>query len=122
MDSTGAEGLELSMSPPVHQTSGMIIGGSGAIRYGDQGYIEFFSQHYLHVVRPTEPNWFYGSENSAPAEMTGWIPDALIPSDALAGKGRISTDHTANGRGDLQASEYSGNITQKSQSEPGILD
>jgi len=87
VDSTGARGLQLSMSPPIHQPSGMVIGGSGGIRYGDQGYIEFFSQHYLHVQRPTEPNWFYGSEKSAPAEMTGWIPDALIPSDALAGKG-----------------------------------
>jgi hypothetical protein len=87
VDSTGARGLQLSMNPPVHQQSGMMIGGSGAIRYGDQGYIEFFSQHYLHVVNPTQPNWFYGSENSAPSEMTGWIPDALIPADALAGKG-----------------------------------
>ncbi len=65
----------------------MVIGGSGAIRYGDQGYIEFFSQHYLQVKNPTQSNWFYGSENSAPARMTGWIPDALIPSDALQGKG-----------------------------------
>ncbi|MFH0759741.1 MAG: glycoside hydrolase domain-containing protein [Bacteroidota bacterium] len=87
VDSTGARGLELSMKPPFHQESGMVIGGSGAIRYGDQGYIEFFSQHYLQVKNPTQPNWFYGSENSAPAKMTGWIPDALIPSDALEGKG-----------------------------------
>ena len=87
VDSTGAKGLELSMSPPIHPPSGVMIGGSGGIRYGDQGYVEFFSQHYLHVQRPTKPNWFYGSENAAPADMTGWIPDALIPADALAGKG-----------------------------------
>jgi len=87
VDSTGVRGLELSMSPPVHQESGMIIGGSGTIRYGDRGTIEFFSQHYLQVKNPTRPNWFYGSENSAPEKMTGWIPDALIPSDALEGKG-----------------------------------
>jgi len=87
VDSAGARGLELSMSPPVHQKSDMMIGGSGAIRYGDHGYIEFFTQHYLHVKRPTQPNWFYGSENSAPLNMTGWIPDALIPSDALTGQG-----------------------------------
>ncbi|KPL12259.1 MAG: hypothetical protein AMS26_18380, partial [Bacteroides sp. SM23_62] len=48
VDSTGASGLELSMSPPVHQQSDVVMGGSGGIRYGDQGYIEFFSQHYLH--------------------------------------------------------------------------
>ena len=87
VDSTGASGLQLSMNPPVHQPTGMVIGGSGAIPYGDRGYTEFFSQHYLHVVNPTQPNWFYGSVNSAPPDMTGWIPDALIPSDALAGKG-----------------------------------
>jgi hypothetical protein len=92
VDSTGASGLELSMSPPVHQQSGMVMGGSGGIRYGDQGYVEFFSQHYLHVEKPTQPNWFYGSENSAPAAMTGWIPDALIPADALSGKGGFPLD------------------------------
>ena len=87
VDSTGARGLQISMTPPLHAGSGMVIGGGGAIPYGDHGYIELFSQHYLQVRRPTQPNWFYGSENSAPAEMTGWIPDALIPSNALAGKG-----------------------------------
>ncbi len=87
VDSTGANGLEISMNPPIHAKTGMIIGGSGAVKYGDQGYIEFFSQHYLHVKNPTKPNWFYGSENSAPSKMTGWIPDALIPSDALVGQG-----------------------------------
>jgi hypothetical protein len=87
VDSTGARGLELSMSPPVQKKSGIMIGGSGAIRYGDQGYIEFFSQHYLHVKNPTQPNWFYGSKNSAPSKMDGWIPDALIPSNAIVGQG-----------------------------------
>jgi hypothetical protein len=75
------------MDPPVHKKSGAVIGGIGALKYGDQGYIEFFSQHYLHVRNPTRPNWFYGSEKSAPENMTGWIPDALIPSEALQGKG-----------------------------------
>jgi hypothetical protein len=87
VDSMGAKGLEVSMSPPIHKKSGNIIGGSGTVKYGDQGYIELFSQHYLHVRNPTQPNWFYGSDNSAPPKMTGWIPDALIPSDALIGKG-----------------------------------
>lgn len=87
VDSTGAHGLEVSMTPPVHERSGQVIGGSGTIKYGPEGYIELFSQHYLNVRKATEPNWFYGSENSAPVKMTGWIPDALIPSDALSGKG-----------------------------------
>ncbi len=87
VDSTGVKGLEISMDSPQHKKTGKIIGGSGTIKYGDQGYIEFFSQHYLNVKNPTKPNWFYGSENSAPSKMIGWIPDALIPSDALAGRG-----------------------------------
>lgn len=87
VDSTGASGLEISMAPPVHKNTGAVFGGSGAIKYGDQGYLEFFSQHYLLVRNPTQPNWFYGSAKSAPPKMVGWIPDALIPSDALEGKG-----------------------------------
>lgn len=87
VDSTGARGLEISMKPPVHRKTGETFGGSGGLKYSAHGYIEFFSQHYLHVKNPTQPNWFYGSEKSAPLKMTGWIPDALIPSDALAGKG-----------------------------------
>ncbi len=87
VDSTGARGLEISMNPPVHKKSGIIFWGSSAIKYGDQGYAEFFSQHYLQVKNATQPNWFYGSEKSAPTKMTGWIPDALIPSNALIGKG-----------------------------------
>lgn len=33
------------------------------------------------------PTWFYGSPAAAPEKMKGWIPDALIPADALPGKG-----------------------------------
>jgi len=87
VDSTGAQGLEVSMNPPVHRKSGLIFGGNGSIWYGNQGYIEFFTQHYLQVKNSTQPNWFYGSNNSAPVNMIGWIPDALIPSNALIGKG-----------------------------------
>lgn len=86
LDSTGSEALEISMSPPQHKKSSLIIGGDGTIKYGAQGSIDLFSQHYLHVKRPTEPHWFYGSVNSAPKNMLGWIPDALIPSNAQ-GKG-----------------------------------
>ncbi len=39
------------------------------------------------MIRPTNPNWFYGSAASAPKRMTGWIPDALIPAEAAIGKG-----------------------------------
>ncbi len=87
VDSLGAPALEISMKPAVHKNTLSVIGGSGSIPYGDDGYIECFSQHYLHVTRPTKPNWFYGSRESAPLQMTGWIPDALIPSDARRGRG-----------------------------------
>ena len=83
LDSLGTKTLEISMSPPLHKQSGKIIGGDATPKYGSQGSIDLFSQHYLYVTRPTPPQWFYGSENSAPANMTGWIPDALIPSYAL---------------------------------------
>ena len=87
LDSTGDRALEITMTPPVHKKTGTVMGGSGAVPYGDDGYIEFFTQHYLHNTRPTKPNWFYGSEESAPKHMTGWIPDALIPSNARPGRG-----------------------------------
>ncbi len=87
MDSLGVEALEISITPPLHKKSGRAIGGSGNIRYGDKGSIEFFTQHYLNVTRPTKPHWFYGSENSAPEKMIGWIPDALIPSYAKQARG-----------------------------------
>lgn len=87
LDSMGAEAIELSMSPPVQKKTSKLMCGSGSIAYGDNGYIEWFTQHYLHVTRPTQPNWFYGSPESAPKHMTGWIPDALIPSNAKPGTG-----------------------------------
>ncbi|MFD2101478.1 hypothetical protein [Flagellimonas iocasae] len=86
LDSLGAKSLEISMTPPVNTVSGDIVGGDGTIAYGPQGSIDLFSQHYLNVTKPTKPAWYYGSENSAPENMVGWIPDALIPSNAL-GKG-----------------------------------
>ncbi len=53
-----------------------------------------FSQHYIQVVNPTQPNWFYGP-NAAPERMTGWIPDALIPPQATAGRGGFPLDISA---------------------------
>ncbi len=85
-DHRGAENLEVAVHAPVHQTSGAVIQGSPS-GYGPQGGIEVFSQHYLHVQRPTPPGWFYGSEASAPPRPTGWIPDPLIPPSAVRGRG-----------------------------------
>lgn len=79
----GAEAIEVAVSGPVNKSSGKTIGGN-TLKYGPSGTIEIFTQHYLHVRedRHTRPAWFYGSEAAAPEQMTGWIPDALIPVDA----------------------------------------
>ncbi len=90
-DSLGATSVDISIDPPVHQSSGVALTAGGEL-YGPGGTIELFSQHYIRVRRPTEPLWFYGSEASAPERMTGWIPDPLIPADARAGRGGFPLD------------------------------
>ncbi|MBW7995458.1 MAG: DUF4091 domain-containing protein [Candidatus Glassbacteria bacterium] len=90
-DSLGAKGVEIAVDPPVHQSAGVAMS-SGGMLYGPGGTVELFSQHYLRVRRPTKPQWFYGSEASAPEKMTGWIPDALIPTDARTGRGGFPLD------------------------------
>jgi hypothetical protein len=81
-----AESIEVSIVNPINRSAGSVIGGN-TLKYGPAGTIEIFSQHYLHVEedRYTRPGWFYGSPASAPANMTGWIPDALIPAHARSG-------------------------------------
>jgi hypothetical protein len=91
-DSFGARAVEIMVEPPVHLGSGRVIGPSGPLLYGPGGTIEVFSEHYIQVRRPTRPLWFYGSEDSAPKRMTGWIPDALIPPDARIGRGGFPLD------------------------------
>ena len=90
-DSLGAGAVDISIDPPVHQSSGVAMAPNGS-PYGPGGTIELFSQHYIRVRRPTEPLWFYGSKASAPARMTGWIPGPLIPADARAGRGGFPLD------------------------------
>ncbi|MBW7996550.1 MAG: DUF4091 domain-containing protein [Candidatus Glassbacteria bacterium] len=91
-DSAGADGMEIRLDSLVHAATGAVLGGLFAIPYGPAGYLEAFSEHYLLVTNPTQPNWFYGSGNSAPERMTGWIPDALISPDAAAGRGGFPLD------------------------------
>lgn len=94
-DSLGASAVEVLVEPLVHLSSGRAIGVTGALPYGPDGYIEVFSQHYIRVRRPTKPLWFYGTESStasAPKRMTGWIPDPLIPPDAMPGRGGFPLD------------------------------
>jgi len=91
-DSFGARAVEIAVEPPVHASSGKAIGSPGPPLYGPGGTIEVFSEHYIRVRRPTKPQWFYGSEASAPKRMTGWIPDVLIPPDARHGRGGFPVD------------------------------
>ena len=87
--------VELIIEFPYHKSSGKMIGGS-TLKYGPAGTIEIFTEHYLHVTDSTHPNWFYGSPAAAPKQMTGWIPDALIPADALPGMGGLPVDIAPN--------------------------
>lgn len=84
----GVESIEIAVDNPVHKASGKTIGGN-TLKYGPSGTVEIFTQHYLQVKEEesTPPSWFYGSPAAAPKKMTGWIPDALIPTEALAGLG-----------------------------------
>lgn len=83
----GAEAVEIAVNKPISK-SGKVIGGN-TLMYGDAGTVEIFTQHYLNVRENlhTHPAWFYGSEAAAPKQMTGWIPDALIPVNAKQGLG-----------------------------------
>ncbi len=90
-DSAGANGVEVHLDSLVHVRTGAVLGGGSASPYGPAGYLEVFSQHYLEVVNPTQPHWFYGA-NAAPQRMTGWIPDALITPNAAAGRGGFPLD------------------------------
>lgn len=83
--------IELSLDHPVNKISGAVIGGS-TLKYGSSGTLEIFTQHYLNVKDSTHPNWFYGSPAAAPKKMKGWIPDALIHTDALTGAGGFPID------------------------------
>ncbi len=91
--SQGADNVEIAVTNPLHRSTGKAIGGS-TLMYGPAGTIELFSQHYLYVRedRYTRPAWFYGSPEAASKQMTGWIPDALIPADATPGLGGFPVD------------------------------
>jgi hypothetical protein len=84
-------GIELAVVNPINIPSGKTIGAT-TLKHGPAGTIEIFTQHYLRVKDATQPNWFYGSPAAAPKKMTGWIPDALIPADAIRGCGGFPVD------------------------------
>lgn len=91
VEKQGATGIELSVEAPVERKSRKVIGGN-TLKYGPAGTIEIFSQHYLQVNDSTPPNWYYGSLAAQPEKMTGWIPDALIPVDAMPARGGFPLD------------------------------
>lgn len=91
VEKQGAKAVEICIDAPVDKVSGKVIGGT-TLKYGPGGSIEIFSEHYLHVIDSTRPNWFYGSMAAQPKKMTGWIPDALIPANALPGMGGFPLD------------------------------
>jgi len=91
-DSFGAKAVEVSVEPPVHRSSGTVICAASPVSYRPGGSIEVFSQHYIRVKTPNKPLWFFVSEASAPKKRTGWIPDALIPPDAIQGRGGFPLD------------------------------
>lgn len=91
----GANAVEVLVDGPVHSSSGKGIG-NNTLKHGPGGTIEVFTQHYLHVTDPTAPNWFYGSSKAAPKQMIGWIPDALIPTNAFTGSGGFPVDVGSN--------------------------
>ena len=92
---SAAKGIELSLGALLNKSSGDVIGAS-TLKYGPAGTIEIFTEHYLQVKDSTPPNWYYGSPAAAPKKMTGWIPDALIPTDATPGLGGFPVDIGAN--------------------------
>lgn len=95
----GAQSVELAIEYPLHKESGRVIGGN-SMKYGPDGTIEIFTEHYLLVTDSTNPNWYYGSPLSRPKNMKGWIPDALIPVNALEGKGGFPVNiHPMNNQG-----------------------
>ncbi len=52
---------------------------------------EVFSEHYLNVVKPSPDDehggWFW--YKAAAPNLTGWLPDALVPLTARAGRGGL---------------------------------
>lgn len=79
-------GIDIMVTAPLHAITGKPFAGT-TLAHGPDGYIELFSEHYLQVKDSTHPNWYYGSPAAAPKKMKGWIPDALIPVNALPGRG-----------------------------------
>ena len=89
--SAGAQDVDVALEELVHRASGKRLvavpergGGDPAAARG--GQIERFTEHYLHIRKPSPPGWFYAPE-ARPRDVTGWMPDALVPFGATGGRG-----------------------------------
>jgi hypothetical protein len=89
----GIDELSVAMSPLVHVSEPHCRIENEEERPDDPNHyvgrrIEVLTQHYLYVPPElsTPPQWFY-APNARPKQMSGWIPDALIPGDARKGFG-----------------------------------
>lgn len=97
-DSSGAEAVEVGLAELVHRESGhrLIFLPEPEDPTDTRGrQIERFTEHYLHIEKPSPPAWFY-APTAAPNDPTGWIPDALIPSNARPGRGGMPFDIAPN--------------------------
>jgi hypothetical protein len=80
-------------------------GGDAVIRYRAPGLdpsvyvdrpIQVFSQHYLNVTEPTSAHWItQPSRASAPVDMRGEKPVALVPENAAPGRGGLPVSMAA---------------------------
>ncbi|HEX6970748.1 MAG TPA: hypothetical protein VF234_00820, partial [Limnochordia bacterium] len=105
-------GLRVSVTPLVHASGATIANRGSQVGWaGERGpggdlirpaadpndyvgrRVELFTQHYLYVPPElsTRPLWYYGP-GAPPAQRAGWIPDALIPVHAKAGRGGLPLD------------------------------
>ena len=117
----GAQEVDVVLDGLAHRPSGrrLLFRPEGADPTDTRGrQIERFTQHYLHIEKPSPPGWFYHPQ-ARPQNMTGSIPDALVPFNATKGRGGGPFDIGANQnqgvwfdiyipRGDTPAGTYQG--------------
>lgn len=85
----GARDVEVVLEELVHRASGTrLVAVPERADPTDTrgGQIERFTQHYLHIESPSPPGWFYAPD-AAPKDVTGWMPDALVPAGATVSRG-----------------------------------